>query len=101
MAQTRRDYWAKLIAEQEEAGETAQAFCRGRGLSDQTFYVWRSRLAREPRPRFALVTTKAPPAVSNAKEPALELVFATGERLRIHNGADAATLRLALEAIRA
>jgi hypothetical protein len=39
--------------------------------------------------------------VSNAKEPALELVFATGERLRIHNGADAATLRLALEAIRA
>jgi hypothetical protein len=39
MAQTRRDYWAKLIAEQEEAGETAQAFCRGRGLSDQTFYI--------------------------------------------------------------
>jgi hypothetical protein len=39
MAQTRRDYWAKLIAEQEEAGETARAFCRGRGLSDQTFYI--------------------------------------------------------------
>jgi hypothetical protein len=39
--------------------------------------------------------------VSNAKEPALELIFATGERLLIHSGADAATLRLARETIRA
>jgi len=65
---------------------------RGRGLCDQTYYMWRSRLARERPPRFALVKTKAAPAVSRAPEPALELIFATGERLRIHNGADAAEL---------
>ena len=36
-----------------------------------------------------------------AAEAALELVLATGERLRIGAGADAATLRIVLEVLRA
>ena len=36
-----------------------------------------------------------------AREAALELVLATGERLRIGAGADAATVRMVLEALRA
>jgi hypothetical protein len=44
--------------------------------------------------RFALLETKA--ATADAA-PTIELVLSTGERLRIGNGVDAATLRLLLD----
>ena len=55
---------------------------------------------RQQPVRFALVergATRQEPAA----EAALELVLATGERLRIGAGVDAATLRTVLEALRA
>lgn len=89
-----------MIAEQEAAGQTVKAFCVERGLSLYNFYFWRRHLRQtESAPQFALVKTKAAPAAADA--PPLELVFATGERLRIGKGIDAATLRLMLAAIRA
>jgi hypothetical protein len=100
MREDRREYWTKVIAEQEAAGQTVKAFCGERGLSLYNFYFWRRQLRQtESAPQFALVRTKAaPPATAGA--PPLELVFATGERLRIGKGVDAATLRLTLAAIR-
>ena len=101
MREDRREYWTKVIAEQEAAGQTVKAFCGERGLSLYNFYFWRRQLRQtESAPQFALVRTKAV-ASANADAPALELVFATGERLRIGKGIDAATLRLTLAAIRA
>lgn len=102
MQVNRRDYWVGVIAEQEAGGQTVKALCEQRRLSIYNFYTWRRRLRpKEPAPRFALVRSKPAPATLRAPEPALELILATGERLRIHNGTDAATLRLALDAIRA
>jgi hypothetical protein len=54
------------------------------------------RTVEEPV-RFALVETKAAPD----RAAPLELVFSSGERLRICRGADAATLRSVIGALRA
>jgi hypothetical protein len=91
----KREYWSKLIAEQEASGQTMRAFCKERGVAEHSFCSWRKRLGwgrREPV-RFAelkMVAGAAP----------LELLLASGERLRIANGVDAATLRVVLEALR-
>jgi predicted ThiF/HesA family dinucleotide-utilizing enzyme len=89
----KREYWSKLIAEQEASGQTIRAFCKERGVADHSLHCWRERLRKiEPVP-FALLKTVASTAP-------LELLLAGGERLRIANGVDAATLRLVLEALR-
>lgn len=99
MRQNSREYWAKVVGEQEAAGQSVKAFCVERGLSLYNFYFWRRRLrGTEPAPRFALVKTKTAPS---AEATGLEIIFATGERLRIGRGVDAATLRLTVDALRA
>ena len=61
--------------------------------------AWRKRLQKKEPIRFALVdrgATRQEPAT----EVALELVMASGERLRISAGVDAATLRTVMEVLR-
>jgi len=88
------------IAGQERSGLSVKQFCEQQQITEQSFYYWRKRLREREPVRFALVETKAvrpqPPA-----DPVLELVLATGERLRIGPGVDPATLRSVLEALRA
>ncbi len=75
-----------------------KAFCGERGLSAYSFYVWRRKLScKSGAVDFALIETR--PAAND--ETPLELIFVTGERLRIGRGVDAATLRTTLTAIRA
>ena len=93
MAEERREYWRKLITEQERSGKTIRAFCEQRGIGDHCFYYWRRRLRQDESVRFALLN----PVVSRTP---LELYLASGERLRIGNGVDAATLRLVLDTLR-
>jgi transposase-like protein len=87
-----------LIAEQGEDGESVSAFCRARGVSAPSFYTWRRRLAAPgaAEMKFALVEW------GNGRNPApgLELLLASGERLRIAAGTDAATLRMVLAVLR-
>ena len=98
MSDQRRRYWSKLIAEQEASGQKARPFCRERGIGEYSFYKWRRRLRQADTVQFALLET-APAAVA-IPDPALELVLRNGERLRIANGVDAATLRLVVDAVR-
>ena len=74
-------------------------FCKERGLTEYSFYAWRKRLQERGPVRFALVERSAR-RQERAAEAALELVLATGERLRIANGVDAATFRAVLDALR-
>jgi hypothetical protein len=99
-AAARGEYWRERIAEQERSGMTVQRFCEDRGLTEQSFYVWRKRLRKQQPMRFALLETGGvrQPAMT---ESGLELVLATGERLRIGSGVDATTLRTVLETLRA
>lgn len=93
MSEQKREYWSKLIAEQEASGQSIRAFCKERGIGDHSFYCWRKRLGQSGRVQFTLLGTVANPVP-------LELLLANGERLRISNGVDATTLRLVLDALR-
>jgi len=98
-ATPKADEWAKHIATQQRSGISVKQFCKERGLTECSFYAWRKRLQKKEPVRFALVDRGAAQQEA-ATEAALELVMATGERLRIGAGVDAATLRTVLEALR-
>jgi transposase-like protein len=93
----RRQFWLRLIAEQEQSGLSVRAFSKQHRTSEHSFYQWRKRLAERLPMKFALVETHraAPAAVA-----AVEVIVASGERLRIATGIDAATLRLVLGVLR-
>ena len=93
----RRQFWRKLIVQQEQSGLWVRAFSKQHRTSEHSFYQWRKRLAVGLPVKFALVETNrsAPAAVA-----AVEVVLASGERLRIAPGIDAATLRLVLSVLR-
>jgi hypothetical protein len=95
----RDEYWRERIAAQERSGLSVQQFCKEQGLNNPSFYYWRKRLGQRTPVRFALVETSGAPQ-HNSSEHSLELVLATGERLRIGAGVDAAALRTVLEALR-
>jgi hypothetical protein len=95
--ETKREYWSKLIAEQQASGQAVRPFCAERGIGEHSFYQWRKRLRENEPVRFALLETR--PA-SGGIPSTLELVLASGERLRIANGVDATTFRRVLDAVR-
>jgi transposase-like protein len=93
----RQERWAELIRQQGQSKVSVSVFCREHGVSDQSFYSWRKRLSGGGPVRFALVEANAP--VTRDSLP-FELILASGERLRIAPGADAATLRTVLNVLR-
>ena len=90
------DGWAERIAARQRSGMSVKQFCKEQGLTECSFYAWRKRLQKKEPVRFALVDRGAA-----RQEAAVELVLATGERLRISAGVDGATLRTVLDALRA
>ena len=99
-ANPKADEWAERIAAQQRGGMSVKQFCREQGLTEYSFYAWRKRLLEKGPVRFALVERSARRQEHTA-EAALELVLATGERLRIGTGVDTATLRAVLDVLRA
>jgi transposase-like protein len=97
-AEERTAYWRERLAEQERSGVPVQQFCKEKGITEQSFYVWRKRLRKQEPARFALVETGA--ARQQAPKMGLELVLVTGERLRIGTEVDPALLRRVVEALR-
>jgi transposase-like protein len=93
----RRQFWRKLIGQQEQSGLSVRAFSKQHGTSEHSFYQWRKRLAERLPMKFALLETNraAPTAVA-----AGEVILASGERLRIAPGIDASTLRQVLSVLR-
>jgi hypothetical protein len=98
VTESKPKYWGRLIAEQEAGKQKIGPFCRERGISEGSFYYWRNRLRKNAPVRFALLET-APPTTGRPTC-ALELVLRNGERLRIGDKVDAATLRVVLEVVR-
>lgn len=97
MREIRRNDWNELICEQEVSGQGVRAFCQERGIKPNSFYRWRKRLQQNQLVRFALLEPKEEIA---ARAPWLEVIVASGDRLRVANGVDAATLRLVLDMLR-
>jgi transposase len=98
-ANAKTNEWRERIAEQQRSGLSVKQFCRERGLSLWSFYQWRKRLRETGPVRFALVERRSE-AQHVSSDGDLEVVFATGERLRVRPGVDAATLRTVVEALR-
>jgi transposase-like protein len=96
--ETRRTDWSRLIAEQEAIGQSVSAFCQERGIKKNSFYRWRKRLQENQPVRFALLEPKEEKI--GARASGLEVILTSGERLRVFNSVDAATLRLVLDAVR-
>jgi transposase-like protein len=86
-----------LVRQQSQSKLSVSAFCREHGVSDQSFYNWRKRLSGGEPVRFALVEASAPVTKDSL---AVELILASGDRLRIAPGTDAATLRTVLNVLR-
>ncbi len=93
---TRQKRWAELIRLQRQSKLSVSAFCREHGVSDQSFYNWRKRLSEGEPVRFALVETNAPGTKDSLP---VELILASGDRLRIAPGTDAGTLRTVLSVL--
>ena len=92
--------WAERIAAQQRSGITVKQYCKEQGLTEYSFYAWRKRLQEAGPMRFALVE-RGVRRQERTAEASLELVFATGERLRIGPGVDVTTLRTVLDVLRA
>jgi hypothetical protein len=99
-ANPKADEWAERIGAQRRSGMSVKQFCKEQGLTEYSFYAWRRRLQENGPVRFALVE-RSPRRQERTAEAALELVLATGERLRIGAGVDTATLRVVLDVLRA
>jgi transposase-like protein len=92
-----RQLWRELIAEQKKSGKSIRAFCQEHGQKEHLFYFWRKQLAPpEKAVRFALVETNGGLPVREK----IEIALASGEKLGIAPGADAATLRMVLAVLR-
>jgi transposase-like protein len=99
-------FWRGMMREAARSGVSIRELCRRRKLEVAEFYWWRRRLKQRQeagttgrpvaagRASFALVTDAA-----DSTDAGLELVLADGRRLRIHRGADEATLRAVLAAL--
>jgi hypothetical protein len=96
-ASAKTDQWRERIAEQQRSGLSVKQFCKERELSLWSFYQWRKRLRETGPVRFALVDGGSPPQDLSSNGD-LEVVFASGERLRVRPGVDGATLRTVVEA---
>src|SRR5438067_7479317 len=91
-ASPKADEWTERIAAQQRSGTSVKQFCKEQGLTEYSFYAWRKRLQEGGPVRFALVERNLR-RQERPGEAALELVLATGERLRIGAGVDTAVLQ--------
>ena len=98
-AKPKAEEWAERIAAQQRSGISVKQFCKEQGVSEYSFYTWRKRLKEGGPVRFALVERRARRPERTA-EPALELMLASGERLRIGPDVDTGTLRSVLDVLR-
>ena len=96
---TRSEQWRERIAAFEASGNTVRQFCKENDIAEHSFYSWRRRLRQNGPVRFALVE-RSKGHEPSAAETSMELVFPTGERLRIGSGVDVGTLRTVVLALR-
>jgi hypothetical protein len=91
--------WAERIAAQQRSGMSVKQCRSEQGLTGYSYYAWRKPLQEKGPVRFALLERGARWRERTA-EPVLELVLATGERLRVGPGFDVTTLRTVLDVLR-
>ena len=106
-ANSKEQFWRRLMREWSRSGLSVRAFCEQHGLAVPTFYAWRRILAERDATADAAATRFVPvqviaepltsPARSTESPPspgaALELVLGGSRRLRVAPGFDGPTLQ--------
>ena len=94
-----QEWQQRFVRFENSRQSTIEAFCRQEGISPQSFYLWRKRLARSPA---------AQPTASPAREAfrPVRLLPAAGVSVQLPGGtqlvvplADAQSLRLVIESV--
>ena len=111
MTQAQEDHRNKMLElarQWRESGASARAFAQEQGITTWTLYYWRQRVVRHERsarrrPRRRRVRL-APVHVMPAAEPLgshVEIVLASGDRVRLSNQVSVETLRGVVQVRRA
>ncbi len=92
-----RQFWQMAIEIWQASGMSVSKFCQAEGLSANSFYIWRNKLAQADTSGPGKQKKLSPSAFIEVTIPknnpaALELVLSSGSTLRISSGADSATL---------
>jgi transposase len=88
--------WRRWLRNWQRSGLSVSAFCRQYGVAEGRFYAWRRLLARRDAEQPAFVPVRLAAEKAPAVDGTLEVVLASGRRLRVPSGFDAATLRQVL-----
>ena len=96
MSDSKRQEWIARLKRFQERPTSVHAFCRAEGISTASFYLWRRRLAGEPREPTAtqtfvpLTVTHTPPTAP------VEVAFPNGIVFRLPAGEHALRTLFAL-----
>ena len=83
-----RAYWQSHVDGWRGSGQNKQAYCRAHSLNPASFYRWCGKLEGGERAKPQFVPLRLP-AVSPGGY-VVELILATGQRLRVGDGVDPA-----------
>ena len=90
-------FWQMALETFKSSGLSIRNFCKQEGLSEPAFYSWRKKFARSDKSAEDKQKDTNPSAFIKVAMPknksfAIELVFSSGNTLRISSGADSQTL---------
>jgi transposase len=88
--------WRRWLRNWQRSGLSVSAFCRRHGLAEGRFYAWRRILARRDAEQTTFVPVQVITENGFSQDGTLEVVLASGRRLRVPRGFDGATLRQVL-----
>jgi transposase-like protein len=93
----RQQFWREHVANQASSGQSVRAYCRTHSLAEHSFYSWRRRLRKAEQPvRFAVVDT----ASVTQSAASIHIHLASGDRIEVRSGNDAATLGIVIGLLR-
>lgn len=106
--ENRRSTMLELARRWRDSGAKARVFAQEHGVTTWTLYYWRKRLVNLERPtrrrrRSRRRVTLAPVHVMTAAADGagdLEIILASGDRVRVWAGASVETLRRVVEVLR-
>lgn len=96
-------FWRMAIETWQASGLSVRQFCANEGLSEPSFYVWRKKLtggsvqdAKDKPEPSAFIEV----AIPRCNSVVMELLFTSGNTLRIPVGIDTVTLSTVLSVVR-
>ena len=93
---TKERFWRRMVRQWGSSGLSIRDFCAGQQVSEASFYAWRRTIARRDAEAARFVPVHVIADERPARERAgdgLELVLASGRRVRVGPGFDEPTLR--------